>query len=115
MANSANTSALVSDAAGLSFNVAGCIALEDKTSGTSCAQALAPLQECDDAACLDCTMSGASSTDLQTCQQSAESGACASYVSSVDSLCAGESADGGAATPCSDPTTIVNLFCGTGS
>jgi hypothetical protein len=110
-----NAGAIVNDAAGSLFNVPGCVALLDKTSGTACAQALAPLQECDDAACLDCYSGGTVSASLGTCYTSAESGACASYAGSASSLCTSEYGDGGVGNTCQDATTILNVFCGTGS
>jgi hypothetical protein len=110
-----NAGALLSDSAETSFNVPGCIALTDKTSGTACAQTLTPLLECDDVACTSCfTAASPDETSISECETSAESGACSSYASSFSSVCTTDFADGGAATTCQDATTIVNLFCGTG-
>lgn len=109
-----NTGALLTDTAETTFNIGGCIALTDKTSGTACGQAYTPLLECDDAACASCFTASTDVTSLDQCESSAESGACASYVSSVESQCTTDFADGGAADTCQDATTIVNLFCGTG-
>jgi hypothetical protein len=105
---------VVADSAAENFNVAGCIALTDASGGTACAQALQPLEECDDVACTDCLSTNADATSTDQCETSAESGACASYVASVNSLCTADFADGGAGNTCSDPTYILNRFCGTG-
>ena len=109
-----NAGATLTDAAGSTFNVAGCIALTDKTNGTACAQALTPLQECADAACTDCASSTAA--NMQQCSATADGsgGACASYLASAQSVCTADYADGGAGNTCQDPTYIVNLYCGTG-
>jgi len=104
----------LTDSAETTFNFGGCIALTDKTSGTACGQAYTPLQECDDAACASCFASSADVTSIDQCESSASSGACAAYVSAYESQCATDLADGGAGDTCQDPTTIVNLFCGTG-
>jgi hypothetical protein len=105
----------MTDSEETTFNVSGCIALLDKTDGTACAQALAPLLECDDAACSTCFTASPDETLVDECYTTAESGACSSYVGSANSLCASDFADGGVAnTSCQDPTTVVNLFCGTG-
>jgi hypothetical protein len=109
-----NTGALLTDTAETTFNLGGCIALTDKTSGTACGQAYTPLQECDDAACASCFTTSTNETLLGQCESSASSGACASYVSAYESQCASEFVDGGAGNSCQDAATIVNLFCGTG-
>jgi hypothetical protein len=110
-----NSGASLTDAAGTSFNVEGCIALTDPVNGTACAQALTPVQECDDAACADCA--GSTDANLQTCSTTAESsgGACVTYIAGANAACASDFVDGGADTTCNDPTYLVNLFCGTGS
>jgi hypothetical protein len=111
---STNAGAVVADSASDNFNVAGCIALTDTSGGTACAQALQPLEECDDVACTDCFSTSATAASIDQCESAAETGACASYLSQTDSSCANDFADGGAANTCSTATYILNLFCGTG-
>ncbi len=105
---------MVADSASENFNVAGCIALTDTSGGTACAQALQPLEECDDVACANCFSTMASPTSISQCQTTAETGACASYLSQVDSSCVNDFADGGAVNTCSNVTYLLNRFCGTG-
>ncbi len=93
-------------------NIAGCIALADSSGGPACASGLAPVIECEVAACAACSIG--MQTEYGDCLSLSQMGACASE-SSSSTACLADYADGGVGrTVCSTPEGALNVICGTG-
>lgn len=112
-----NSGGVLVDPAGsriIGVNTPGCVALADPSGGPACAQALAPLFQCESAACgsADCVTAPAATYAM--CLSGSEMTVCASEYSAT-SVCNAEYADGGAAVgACGTAAQVINRICGTG-
>jgi hypothetical protein len=98
------------------INTPGCIALEDKTNGPACAQALEPLIQCEFQACNSAACKADTNpADQQACATAADTGACSTQYNSALTACQTDYADGGAATTlCGTDPQIIDAICGSG-
>ena len=112
-----NAGGMLLDASGSSFigsNLPGCIALEDKTGGTTCADALEPFYQCTSYACATCT----DEPTYEACQTAATAtgGACASESTATQSACTADFSDAGVGnTTCGTDTSTIDVICGSGT
>ena len=110
----ANTGALLVDTSGSPWglNAPGCVALADPSNGPACAMALAPLFQCEHAAC---SSAACANVDTTACQSEADMGACSTQVMAANTACAADFSDGGAGTTtCGTSLGVITEICGNG-